>query len=294
MSNEVRIIEATAAECHDAVLTSIVAKYPRIIHAEVMTHRDRARNAASSRAIPFPKMTEMVTTDTFVPWHIGASAKGMQAGEELPDVLKGLFSQLWRGAMQESVERATAMHHIGETGVRLGYIPKDSPYADATVHKSLVNRILEPYSYITVVMTATHWENFFRLRCHKDAERHFQDLACQIRDTLASNKPEKRPVGYWHLPFIQADERDHPIPYLADVSTARAARISYLTHLGVRDMSEDIRLFQTLCSGSGFGHWSPHEHVGVVNEGKQSGPFYGYTQYRKMFPNECAKEKWEV
>jgi len=34
-------------------LCSVLATYPRFIHAEIMTHRDRARNAASSRAIPW-------------------------------------------------------------------------------------------------------------------------------------------------------------------------------------------------------------------------------------------------
>ena len=42
----------------DDRLTTVVLKYPRFIHSEVMTHRLFSRNAASSRAIPIEKMLD--------------------------------------------------------------------------------------------------------------------------------------------------------------------------------------------------------------------------------------------
>ena len=48
-------------------ITSFILTYPRFIHSELMTHRVFSRNSASSRAIPFNKMVEMVETDPFIP-----------------------------------------------------------------------------------------------------------------------------------------------------------------------------------------------------------------------------------
>ena len=42
--------------CNGKRLITIECKYWRAIHSEIMTHRDRARNAMSSRAIPFLRL----------------------------------------------------------------------------------------------------------------------------------------------------------------------------------------------------------------------------------------------
>jgi len=45
------------------------------------------------------------------------------------------------------------------------------------------------------------------------------------------------------------------------VSVARCARVSYLTHAGVRNIGADIELYNRLISS---GHMSPAEHCAVV------------------------------
>ena len=50
----------------DELITYLLV-YPRFIHSELMTHRMFSRNSASSRAIPFEKMVEMVEKDAFIP-----------------------------------------------------------------------------------------------------------------------------------------------------------------------------------------------------------------------------------
>ena len=55
-------------------LYTFVLTYPRMILAEVNTHRMLSRNAASSRAIPAKKQRKQVLADPFVPsipewWH---------------------------------------------------------------------------------------------------------------------------------------------------------------------------------------------------------------------------------
>ncbi len=248
-------------------LTTITATYPRFIHAEILTHRDRARNSASSRAIPWPTMMAAITEHPVIPLRFGSEQRGMQTGSEIdrPDEAR----RIWLEARDNAVRSAQQL-------------------ADLGVHKSICNRITEPWMWITIVMTATEWNNFFRLRCHPDAEIHFQKIAGMIRDGLTGNTPTQTAVGGWHLPFVQSDELPHfDVGVLARVSAARCARVSYLTHDGNRSVGEDLKLFDRLCQGSGFGHWSPHEHVAqALDTEDRSGPFVGWRQYRKSFLNE--------
>ena len=48
-------------------LTSVLVVMPRIIIAEINTHRMLSKNTSSSRAIPFKKMVEAVVNDPFTP-----------------------------------------------------------------------------------------------------------------------------------------------------------------------------------------------------------------------------------
>ena len=48
-------------------LTSLLVTFPRIILAEVNTHRMLSKNTRSSRAIPFNKMVEAVQNNPFIP-----------------------------------------------------------------------------------------------------------------------------------------------------------------------------------------------------------------------------------
>lgn len=294
MNFEVKIIEDSISPAGKR-LTTITATYPRFIHSEIMTHRDRARNAASSRAIPWPKMSEMVSEHPVVPIKWGMEQSGMQTGDEIPEKFRKLAKEIWLRARSSALEYADMLANIGRTYDQMALGNLTETEKQIKIHKSIPNRIVEPWMWITVVMSATEWKNFFRLRCHPDAEVHFQKIACMIRDAMAESKPVERK---YHLPFIQEDELQdvailhdglpENVDRLCRVSTARCARVSYLTHEGKRDQAKDLELFDRLCQGSGFGHWSPHEHVAFAdhNPNKISGPFRGWEQYRKFFQNE--------
>lgn len=270
-------------------LTTLTATYPRFIHAEIMTHRDRARNAASSRAIPFPVMMERVLDEPVVPIMWPAEQRGMQGGEPLPDFLANFAQEIWLAARVRAVQYADDLHHIGRTFAhQYPEHPRAEEVKDLRVHKSIPNRLVEPWMWITVLMTATEWKNFFRLRCHPDAEPHFQKIAGMIRDAMEDSTPsEPSPArGGWHLPFISGDDvDDYKLEACGRLSVARCARVSYLTHDGKRDPNKDFELYDRLVAGSGFGHWSPHEHVAQVADDAthRSGPFRGWVQFRKFF-----------
>jgi hypothetical protein len=283
---DVKIIEDSLAPCGKR-LTTLTATYPRFIHAEIMTHRDRARNAASSRAIPWNKMKIAITENPVIPIIWGAEQSGMQTGIGIDPKLQKLAEELWLKARDSAVEYADMIHNIGDTYNRIhgclsGAVPE---FEGVKIHKSLPNRITEPWMWITVVMTATEWENFFRLRCHPDAEIHFQCIANMMRYAMSESTPVERE---YHLPFVTEEERwELDVETLFRISTARCARVSYLTHDGVANVDKDLGLFDKLVQGSGFGHFSPHEHPAKACDTLvRSGPYIGWQQYRKQFPLE--------
>lgn len=250
-------------------LTTFELRYQRFIHSELMTHRLFSRNAASSRAIPVDKMLQRIEDNPAAPIWWGANEPGMKAKAELEGEALITVKNEWYEAMMDAVRHARKMLAAG-------------------AHKQIVNRILEPFSLITTIVTATNYENFFTLRYHADAQPEFGYLAKLMADVYYSAKPKKVWSGFWHLPYIQDDEWDTPIEILKKVSVARCARVSYLTHDGKRTIEKDLELYESLKNGSGFGHWSPFEHVAMaLSDDVPSGNFRGWEQYRKTFMNEC-------
>lgn len=188
MAITVKVLADSIAPCGKR-LTTMEWKYPRGIHSEIMTHGMLARNSASSRAIPTPTLIQTVLDDPFVPEYIGANKSGMQAGDELTDDQKAQARYIWLASRDEAVERARQLVAMG-------------------VHKQVVNRIIEPWMWITIIVSATEWDNVWGLRCHPMAEPHFQKLAYMARDAMAASTPRVLKAGEWHLPLTRVDKED--------------------------------------------------------------------------------------
>lgn len=161
-------------------------EYPRFIHAEVMTHKMLAKNAASSRAIPVAKTIEQVTSNPAHPVFWGKNQPGMQSVEELDDSIKEDVQYLWKSASQMACTYAKCMEENG-------------------AHKQIVNRILEPFVMMKIVITGTEWNNFFWLRNHKDAQPEFKDLAAKMQKAKDESKPFVLLDGEWHVPYINRE-----------------------------------------------------------------------------------------
>lgn len=129
--------------------------YPRFIHSEFLTHRMFSRNASSSRAIPVEKMLQQVQENPAMPVHWGKNQPGMQAREE---IFPNTGKDLWKIYAKQTAKNAEELNLIG-------------------YHKQVVNRLLEPFQYIKVIVTATEWDNFFKLRLHEDAQPEMYELA---------------------------------------------------------------------------------------------------------------------
>lgn len=213
-------------------LTTYVIVFPRMILAELNTHRALSRNSASSRAIPFKTMLKRVEEEPFIPIAFQKDHKGMQGTEYLEGEELAFATEKWLQA------KDSAIHHAKQM-------------SDLKVTKQLCNRLLEPFLYHTVIVTGSEWENFFSLRCpqyvtpvggkdedgndwvyrsKKDVmeghsnednlvmmdnfsqedwlklnkgqgEIHIMDLAEKMWDAMNESTPKELKAGEWHIPF---------------------------------------------------------------------------------------------
>ena len=228
-------------------LTTLEVTFPRIVLSEFNTHRMLSRNSASSRAIPVEKRIEAVRADPFVPEVFAANKRGMQAGEELDRRDNEKARDAWKRGLDGAI---TAVEQLLDQGI----------------HKQWANRLLEPFSWQTVIVTATEWENFFALRCSPEAQPEIRRAAELMREAMAASMPRQLRVGEWHTPLIQSpDDLDLLPEHVVKVSVARCARVSYLTHDGRRDVDADLALYDRLLKS---GHISPFEHAAKVGDEK--------------------------
>lgn len=263
-------------------LTSLEVTFPRIVLAEFNTHRVFSRNSASSRAIPVEKMLKRVQDDPFIPIYWGKNQKGMQAEQEVTAEQTEQAVAEWIKARDNAVQTAKTLLGIG-------------------IHKQITNRLLEPFLWQTVIVTATEFDNWSALRRHTDAQPEIKRIADMMSEARDASKPTMLDYGEWHLPLTpELDEQfvlNRPNidwEFWKKVSVGRCARISYLTHDGQRDLEADISLGAKLQES---GHMSPFEHVArpfslseehdAYRTGRWfQGNFKGWLQYRKELPHE--------
>ena len=150
-------------------ITTMKLVFPRIILAEFNTHRMFNRNSASSRALPFKKMVKMVQEQPFITIAWQKEHTGMQGYEYITDE-KNLrrIKEDWLEARDNAIYSATQLNNGFNLKDEEGkYVMTKPELRVDRVTKQLCNRLLEPFMYHTVLVTATEWENFFELRCPK-------------------------------------------------------------------------------------------------------------------------------
>lgn len=249
-------------------LTSFVITFPRFVLAELNTHRVLSKNTASSRAIPVARQLQRVLDAPVLPLEWGQNRPGMQSTELVPRHLTDDATTLWTSLSREAARVAEALRTLGEAGV----------------HKQYVNRVIEPWTWSTCLVSGTQWENFFALRCHRDAQPEMQWLADEMLFAYVDHQPAALLPGAWHLPF--GDQLPVGLS-LADqlrVVVARCARLSTESFDGDHSVEKDFRLHDDLLAA---GHMSPFEHPAVaLDTAEWSGNFRGFGQYRKQLPNE--------
>jgi hypothetical protein len=276
---EISVVEASQSQQTGEKLITFVCKYWRAIHSEVLTHRDFSRNASSSRAIPTAKLLEQIRNEPAGPVFWGKNQPGMQAVEECDEGVIHPTSGVklprelaWQMMANEAADWAQA-------------------WADAGYHKQIVNRVIEPFSFITVVITATSWDNFYALRAHADAQPEIQDVAETMLKIIGDvpvriiEETDMKDQAAWHLPFVSLDERHKfAVPMLLAMSAARCARTSYLTHDKKNpSWEQDEFLYRRLVESKPL-HASPLEHsaLHMADHGRYKN-FCGFKQHRHIY-----------
>lgn len=231
-----------------ARITTFQLRYPRFIHSQIMTHRVFSRNARSSRAVPVRKIIEEVRENPVIPV-MAQNKSGMQPGDPFPYWKLEAASLVWHDAIRDAIKHAETLQKMG-------------------VHKQWANRILEPFMYIDVLITATEWDNFFALRCAHDSQTEIQALAIEMKRQYLASAPEE---SLYHIPYVDEEfpeglsdeDFDHELDRLFMISAARCARISYKPfNSDTADEDADILLANKLWDA---GHLSPFEHQAMAS-----------------------------
>jgi hypothetical protein len=247
-------------------LTTFELMYPRYIHSELMTYRAFSRNASSSRAVPVAKLIDRIKKNPVVPVFT-KNERGMTANNPVSQHIQTKAERCWEYAMNAAIRNAEQLANLG-------------------VAKQYVNRILEPYSYIAVILSGTYFSNFFEQRIHPDAQPEIRELATRMKAAYEESTPVIAAYGYIHLPYVLDVEREkYSLSECVKMSVARCARVSYLNHDGTTPVPErDFDLYERLV-GSRPLHASPTEHIAIPVPAWHAGKvneknFEGWMQYR--------------
>lgn len=289
-------------------------EYPRLILAELNTHRQLSRNSYSSRAVPFMKMLEQLDGE---PVRFGANQAGMQDKGEDFDALVDIGPTMHIGH-PFTVNPQTAWLRAKEMAISIA-----KAFFDAGYHKQVYNRLLESFQMQKTVLSATEVDNFFWLRDDDAADPTIRELARVMREAKDGSTAARLQPGDWHLPYIECfageyalsdeDYTDGKFISLEDaikVSCARCAAVSYRNE--GYDLAKSLEVYDRLV-GSERKHASAFEHqatpmlyndctelvdmhpmtweAGVTHMDRSrklwSGNLQGWIQYRKLIPGEC-------
>lgn len=244
-------------------ISTFQLKFWRAILPEITRHRVFSFCVRSSRANPTANLIEQVMHSPYGPIEWGKNQKGMVAEETLSEAETKSAIEAWKMAAFQAATYAGILSSL-------------------KVHKQVVNRILEPFTYSDMVLAGTDFSNFFELREASDAQPEIKELALKMHEALDNSTPVELKEGEWHLPYITAEDKANAdTDTLCKVSCARCARVSYKAYDGTSSIEKDLTLFNRLKDSK---HWSPLEFVATPSgsDYKESN-YKGWNQYRRFY-----------
>lgn len=291
-------------------LTTMEVEYPHAVHKDIMTHRMLSRNYRSFRASPPEVLLDELEIDPFRPDAFGKRVKGMGQRNEPLNTPDAIDQERAHGIWTHHLEhcKSVAREMVG-----------------MDIAKQQVNFVLQDICWITGIITATEWDNFFALRLDTDengdpkARPEVYRACALMKEAMDGSKPRKLHYGQWAVPLVThkagviLGDSDPEWEFYKQISTGRCARVSYLTHDGIRDPKADVGLHDNLGDD---GHMSPFEHQArpftndewqvvrsiqrvirdsglpdlmkdhMIREAEFCGNLRGYVQYRKEIENE--------
>lgn len=302
MSTSAKII-ADSISPDGVRITTFELEFPRIILAEFNTHRLFSRNAASTRAIPLTKQLDYLVNRHFEPCPFTKNKPGMASNE--PCDHQEEASKIWSDTMGQVADAVSRLNDLG-------------------VSKQHAGRLLEPFTMIKVVVTATEYDNFFWLRNHPDAQPEIAELARVMWEEYSSSKPTELFANEWHLPYYydgywkEAQSWGNPTngkpldQHLNTLEDALAISASCCAQVSYRKLDDSLEkakdIFKRLVESKPV-HASPFEHQATPNTygiagdiqskgithfdnrgNVWSGNFRGWIQHRQLIPEHTC---WE-
>lgn len=273
---KVEIVEHSFNQEHEIITFSL--RYPYFIHQELLTHRMLSRTYVHSRIADVSDKMSSILHQPFIP-EIEKENKKMIYGGEMSGMKKRMAELVWRFGGLTTVINAKILRALG-------------------VHRSLINRILEPYSTIETIVTATDWSNFFNTRLAKDTEPHFRYMA-QLMDFEIKNSRSSKVDGNHnskiHAPFsyipsmnmveeireeCKINSHSNAIEkcriITSVVSVMYPERRNVYLELSESEMDEhfktDYLLYNSLIEKQ---YWCPFEHAAVPNSEEYLDKYFG-------------------
>ena len=158
-------------------------------------------------------MMRLVKENPFVPIAWMIDHEGMQGTQYFSeDQVKDLL------LVEDWLEARTTILNIAKS------------FHDKGLTKQIVNRLIEPFLWHTVIVTGSEWENFFALRNHPAADIHIQELAKKMMDVYNASTPKSLMAGEWHIPF--GDKFDEN----------RVAKAAGFASLGYTNYSKELEI----------------------------------------------------
>lgn len=276
--------------------TSFEIQLPKVLLAELNTHRALSKNLMSSRAIPNGSFVDI---ESFEPQQFRKNQSGMEASNEIVDDVDAV-RKVWGEIIDFCKAGSKRLSELG-------------------LHKQWTNRPNDWHVMAKGVLSGTDWENFKWLRNDMSAQPEFEELAKCLVAAFDASTPQMLQHGEWHLPYIKTDlDVNNVFQYIDSsgqlltlveaqkISTSCCAQVSYRRLNDTKEKAMDI--YYKLFSGAKK-HMSPTEHQGtpirctsvnvpwnpmtwqhgvthVTRNGRlHSGNLTGWIQYRQTLPD---------
>lgn len=203
-------------------------KYGLIVHSEWIRHRLLSNSVKSNRAVSMKQIRKEVIEDPYVPIKFGGQQAGMVAIDEDQFGYAKVCRWLWKNSRWGAV----GVHWLFEK---------------LKLHKEITNRILNPWQWVRSTTTATDYDNFYKLRLHKDAQKDINVIAKAMHEALQLSEPMLINAGEYHVPYVSrrrtgngeleyydSDGTQLNTQQAIEASCARCARSSYDNHDGTK------------------------------------------------------------
>ena len=246
----VTCIQASRCKNTGKEIFTLELEYPRVIHAQLLTHGVFSKNSSSTRAVPLKAAIQQIK-DSPAKYIWTDNKSGMQ-GEVSSSDKVDMYESLFSDARYEAIRAATLL-------------------SDAGAHKQNAGRLLEPFQNIKIVLTSTEWENWDWLRDHEDAQGEIADLARAMKEARDTADIMDIGEGEWHVPYVDrergADTGD--LYYLVEggqitAEEAKSVSVSVCAQVSYRKadtgLEKAVKMEGMLVDGHKV-HASPFEHI---------------------------------